>query len=166
MITTDFCRSMAAYNSEMNRRFLAAAATLDEAARTAPAGAFWGSIHGTLNHLLWADAMWMARFEGTPLPAVPLAQSGALTAGFPELQAARAAMDRRIEAWAARLDQGALSGRLTWFSGAAQREVTRPMDLLVTHFFNHQTHHRGQVHALLTARGAATGDTDLWLVLP
>jgi uncharacterized damage-inducible protein DinB len=53
-----------------------------------------------------------------------------------------------------------------WFSGAAQREIRAPKRLLVTHFFNHQTHHRGQAHALLTAAGQATGDTDLFLVVP
>jgi len=53
-----------------------------------------------------------------------------------------------------------------WFSGAAQRELRRPKGKLVTHLFNHQTHHRGQAHALLTACGQETGDTDLFLVLP
>jgi len=64
------------------------------------------------------------------------------------------------------VDGAWLAEDLTWFSGAANREVRAPLRLLVTHFFNHQTHHRGQVHAMLTAAGQETGDTDLFLVVP
>ncbi len=64
------------------------------------------------------------------------------------------------------LDPAWLAGDQTWYSGAAGRDFTRPRMLLVTHFFNHQTHHRGQAHAMLTAAGERTGDTDLQLVLP
>ena len=74
-------------------------------------------------------------------------------------------MDARITDWSGRLSPEWLAGDLTWISGAAGREVTRPIALLVTHFFNHQIHHRGQAHALLTAAGEDTGDTDLFLVL-
>ncbi|MEZ5861079.1 MAG: DinB family protein [Geminicoccaceae bacterium] len=63
--------------------------------------------------------------------------------------------------WARGLDPGWLAGELSWHSGAIGREVTRPRALLVAHLFNHQTHHRGQVHAMLTAAGAKTGPTDL-----
>jgi len=68
--------------------------------------------------------------------------------------------------WAGRVDDGWLNQDLTWFSGAAGREISAPKRLLVTHFFNHQTHHRGQAHTLLTAAGQQTGDTDLYLVVP
>ena len=53
----------------------------------------------------------------------------------------------------------------TWFSSSVQKELRSPRSLLVTHFFNHQTHHRGQAHALITACGQKTGDTDLFLVV-
>ena len=69
-------------------------------------------------------------------------------------------------ALAYKVDGAWLAEDLTWFSGAANREVRAPLRLLVTHFFNHQTHHRGQVHAMLTAAGQDTGDTDLFLVVP
>jgi len=166
MITPAYCRTMAAYNTEMNRRFYAAAATLDDAARRRPCGAFFGSLHGTLCHLVWGDTMWMSRFDGGTPPPVKLPESPRMIEDFATLRTTREALDARIESWAAGIEQPALDGDLTWFSGAAGREVRRPMSLLVMHFFNHQTHHRGQAHALLTAAGASTGDTDLFLVLP
>lgn len=166
MIDAGYVRVMAAYNSEMNRRLYAAAARLSDAQRRAEAGAFWGSIHATLSHLLWADTMWMSRFDGWAKPGVPLKDSGRLMADFDAMQAARVACDAGIEAWAADVDAAWIAGRMSWFSGATQRDITADRDGIVVHFFNHQTHHRGQVHALLTRAGQATGDTDLFIVLP
>jgi uncharacterized damage-inducible protein DinB len=82
------------------------------------------------------------------------------------LQARRAEADAGIEAWAARLTPADIAGEITWFSGATGQEMRRPRWLLVTHMFNHQTHHRGQAHALITAAGARPGDTDLPWVIP
>ena len=84
---------------------------------------------------------------------------------FAVLSAQREKADTAISRWANKVDDTWLSEDLTWFSGAANREVRAPLRLLVTHFFNHQTHHRGQVHAMLTAAGQETGDTDLFLVV-
>ena len=165
MITPAYLRTMAAYNSEMNRRLYAAAARLPESERQAERGAFWGSLHGTLAHLVWGDRMWMARFDGWPRPEVPLRESGRWIADFAALTAARTGTDAGIEDWAGRVDQAWLEQDLVWVSGAAQREMRAPRGFLVTHVFNHQTHHRGQAHALITAAGEATGDTDLMLVL-
>ena len=165
MITAAYVRTMAAYNSEMNRRIYAAAARLPDAARREPGGAFWGSIHATLCHLLWADRMWMHRFDGWDKPAQSLRDSGGTELDFDTLSAERAALDHGIEAWAATLGENWIAGRLTWFSGAAQRDISAGRAMLLVHMFNHQTHHRGQVHALLTRAGETTGDTDLWLVV-
>lgn len=165
MIAPAWVQTMAAYNAGMNRRLYAAAARLPEAARRRDGGAFWGSIHGTLAHLLWGDRMWMARFAGWPRPAQSLAESAMLEPDFAVLCAAREAADAGIVAWAATVEAGWLAGELRWFSGASQRQRQAPCALLVTHFFNHQTHHRGQAHALLTAAGEQTGDTDLFLVV-
>ena len=85
---------------------------------------------------------------------------------FAQLKAEREKADSAISGWAAKVDDAWLAEDLTWFSGAANREVTARKGLLVTHFFNHQTHHRGQVHAMLTAGGQETGDTDLFLLVP
>jgi uncharacterized damage-inducible protein DinB len=165
-ITPAWVRAMAAYNSEMNRRLYAAADALEDATRRAEGGAFFGSIHGTLCHLVWGDTVWMHRFDGWDMPPVGIPGSAGWIADWAALKAARMQADARIEAWAARLTEDQLAGSLTWFSGAAGREMTRPRWLLITHMFNHQTHHRGQAHALLTRAGARTGDTDLPWVLP
>lgn len=166
MITPAYAATMAAYNAEMNRRFYAAAATLSDAERRAARGAFWGSIHATYSHLIWADRMWMSRFDGWEKPPQGLSQSDALFDTFATMAEARRETDDRLLAWARGLTAEWLGGDLTWFSGAAAREITAPRAILVTHLFNHQTHHRGQIHAMLTAAGAATGDTDLPLILP
>ena len=165
MITSDWCRMMAVYNAEMNRRLYDAAASLDDAARRADGGAFWGSIHGTLSHLLWGDTLWMSRFDGWTPPATGMKDSPRLVEDWKALRGHRVVADARIIAWASRLTEGDLAGEMRWHSAVAQREVAMPRWIAVTHFFNHQTHHRGQVHALLTRAGAATGDTDLPWVL-
>jgi uncharacterized damage-inducible protein DinB len=166
MITPAYVRTMAAYNAEMNRRLYGAAKGLSEAERRVGKGAFWSSIHGTLVHILWGDHQWMSRFDNWPRPATPIKESDRFTEGFAELCAAREKADADISAWAGKVDQKWLDEDLVWFSGAAQREIRAPKRLLVTHFFNHQTHHRGQAHALITAAGGQTGDTDLFLVVP
>ncbi|HSU06530.1 MAG TPA: DinB family protein [Acetobacteraceae bacterium] len=165
MITPAYVRTMAAYNAEMNRRLYAAAARIPDADRKADRGAFWKSLHGTLVHLLWGDRMWMSRFDGWPKPDVPIRDSAGMIDDFDTLSAERVKADAAIEDWAGRVTDTWLADDLIWFSGAAQREMRRPRVFLVTHFFNHQTHHRGQAHALITACGQATGDTDLMIMV-
>ena len=166
MITPAYIRTMAEYNAEMNRRLYGPASRLSDAERREQRGGFWGSIHGTLNHLLWGDQQWMSRFDNWPKPNVVIKQSAGLIDDFAVLSTAREKADADISRWAAKVDNPWLEEDLTWFSGAANREVRAPRRLLVTHFFNHQTHHRGQVHAMLTAAGQQTGDTDLFLLVP
>jgi uncharacterized damage-inducible protein DinB len=162
MITPAYVRTMAAYNRWQNRSLYGAADALSDEQRKESRGAFFGSIHGTLNHLLWGDQIWMSRFAGTPTPkAKSIKDSVAQYESWAELKAAREVFDETIVGWADRLDAAALEGDLTWFSGAAGREVTRPRGLLIAHLFNHQTHHRGQVHCLLTQCGARPEATDL-----
>ena len=108
----------------------------------------------------------MSRFDNWPKPATPIKQSAGMIEDFAELSAERNEADAGISRWAAKVDDAWLAEDLTWFSGAANREVTAHKGLLVTHFFNHQTHHRGQAHAMLTAAGQETGDTDLFLLIP
>ena len=111
-----FVRTMAAYNEEMNRRIYAAAERLPEGARRLQRGAFWGSIHGTLCHLLWGDQMWMSRFDGWAKPTVRQKDSPTLIADFGELKRARVDADERISSWAERVTEGWLSEEQTWFS--------------------------------------------------
>jgi uncharacterized damage-inducible protein DinB len=165
MIGPAFVEMMAAYNAEMNRRLYSAAERLSDGERRLPRGAFWGTIHGTLCHILWADRMWMSRFDGWEKPAVAIKESVALFADFDELHKARVEADDKISAWAARVSEPWLASDQVWFSAAAGREMRASRGLLVTHFFNHQTHHRGQAHALITAAGETTGDTDLFLIV-
>jgi uncharacterized damage-inducible protein DinB len=155
---------MARYNLWQNRSILAAADTLDDAARRADRGAWFGSIAGTLSHLLWGDLVWMGRFDGGPRPPGGIAQTPALFPDWAAYKAERASTDLRILDWATALEPADLAGDLVWVSGAAGREMRMARALCIAHFFNHQTHHRGQVHAMLTAAGARPGDTDLFLM--
>lgn len=162
MINKDYAITMARYGAWQNANLAAAAGGLENAERTAARGLFFGSIMGTMNHLLWGDQIWLHRFAGTGLPrATSIAESSRLCASWDELAAERARMDGVIQAWADDLDPAWLDGTLTWFSGSADRDITRPRALLVAHLFNHQTHHRGQIHAALTAAGCKTAATDL-----
>ncbi|HEV7276807.1 MAG TPA: DinB family protein [Devosiaceae bacterium] len=166
MITPGYIRTMAAYNAELNRRIYGAAATLTDAERRADGGAFFKSIHATLCHILWADMLWLSRFGvGTP-PAVPIAESGSLVEDFDDLRRRREAFDATIIQWGEGVQPEDLPGDITWYSGAVGREMRKPRMLCIMQLFNHQTHHRGQVHALLTRAGAQTGATDLPFVLP
>ncbi len=161
MITIDYMKLMAAYNRWQNQSHYRAASSLSEAARQEPRGAFFGSIHATLSHILWGDQIWMSRFAGTPAPKASGIPDSGNHYQWSELMVERPAFDQVIIDWAANLDPAWLKGDLTWYSGAVGREVSKPKWLLVTHMFNHQTHHRGQVHAMLTAAGCTLDDTDI-----
>ncbi len=163
MITPDYAKTMAAYNRWQNKSLFGAAAGLSEEERRRERGAFFGSIHKTLSHLRWGDEVWLSRFSDfpPPPPITSLRGSADVYDDWDELRAGRIALDEMIIAWAGALTPRDLEGDLTWRSGAMNRDMTRPRALLVAHMFNHQTHHRGQVHAMLTAAGAKPDDTDL-----
>lgn len=162
MITSRFVAEMARYNRWQNASLFGAAAMLSDASRRLDRGAFFGSIHRTFNHLLWGDTIWMSRFDGWDAPEVGIAESADWVADWDALCAQRAAADARILDWAGRVPEAALQGDLAWHSGALKRNVVKPVALCIAHFFNHQTHHRGQIHAMLTAAGASPGATDLF----
>jgi uncharacterized damage-inducible protein DinB len=161
MIDVAYVRRMAHYNRWQNENLYRAADRLSDDERRRERGAFFGSIHATLNHLLWADRMWMSRFADVPAPDGGIPQSVSLHGEWEELKRARKDFDGTIIGWAGRLDPEWLAGDLTWYSGAAKKELTKPKWLLVTHLFNHQTHHRGQVHCMLTQAGQKPDATDL-----
>ena len=164
MIDPAFCRAMARYNLWQNTNVVEAADSLDEAARNLDRGAFFGSIRGTLNHLLWADRSWMSRFDGWTRPKGGIPTSSENANDWNTFKHDRVVDDTRILDWALRVYVGDMDGPLTWYSGLMQSDVSRPKWICVQHFFNHQTHHRGQIHAMLTAAGARPGDTDLFLM--
>ena len=163
MIGVEYARTMARYNRSMNRALYDCSARLTDTQRKEDVGAFFKSIHGTLNHLLVGDSVWMGRFQGPAYVPASLAQE--LHAGFDELRRAREAMDARIVDWAAALAESSLAGELRYTSIVNPAPRVMPMALAVAHFFNHQTHHRGQLTTLLMQRGIDPGVTDLmWVV--
>jgi uncharacterized damage-inducible protein DinB len=158
----EWARAMAAYNRWMNERLYALCAGLSDAERKRDRGAFFRSIHGTLNHLLLADAIWLGRFRGEPFAVRSLDQE--LHADFAELRRAREHTDREVEAWAAALTTADLAGTLHYTSFVDPAPRSCPFWVAAAHFFNHQTHHRGQLTTLLVQAGVDPGVTDLiWL---
>ncbi|MCA3610814.1 MAG: DinB family protein [Methylobacterium sp.] len=164
MITPEFVRMMARYNAWQNRSLIEAASGLDDAARRLDRGAFFRSIAGTFNHLYWGDSIWMWRFGATAKPKGGIADSAGHFETWADFLAARQSLDQAILDWAEAVPAEWLKGEMRWNSASAGREVSREHGLLVAHFFNHQTHHRGQIHAMLTAAGARPDDTDLFLL--
>jgi uncharacterized damage-inducible protein DinB len=161
VVSVEHARTFARYNRWMNRNLYDCAARLTDAQRKEDVGAFFKSIHGTLNHLLLGDNIWMGRFEGPAFVPKTGSLAEEMHADFDELRGARAAMDARIVDWAARLTDAALASELRYTSIVNPAPRAMPMWLAVTHFFNHQTHHRGQVTTLLMQRGIDPGVTDL-----
>ena len=162
MIDKGYVLTMARYNAWQNRQIMDIVKVMDEAALTKDHGAFFSSIMGTLNHLLWADTIWMSRWcNDVAKPSESIEQSVSYTETLGDWQARRFRMDGRIRIWAETLSRLDLIGDLSWYSGAMGRDVVRPMATCVVHMFNHQTHHRGQVHAMLTAGGHSAPTSDL-----
>ena len=157
----DYVLMMARYNLWQNESMLAAADGLTPAEREQDRGAFFGSIQKTLSHLFWGDRIWMSRFAGTPALTVDGSQSTQLIENWDQFLADRKDFDRQILQWAHVVTTDWFEGDLTWYSGGLGREFTKPKTTLVIQFFNHQTHHRGQIHAMLTAAGAKPEDTDI-----
>lgn len=165
MISSDHVRLMARYNRWQNQSIFSAADAISEAKRRDDRGAFFGSLHTTLAHILWADRVWMNRFADTPATSIEDNQGRGLRyLDWDTLKTDRAAFDEVILEWASDVSDAWLSSDFTWSNVAGTRTATQPAWRLVAHFFNHQTHHRGQAHALLTGFGAAPDDTDLFLI--
>lgn len=162
MKPTDWAQTFSSYNRWMNERLYAACAGLSDAERKRDRGAFFRSLHGTLNHGLLGDRIWLARFLGEVHPVSSLDQE--LYSDFAELQQERAATDAAIDAYVAGLDASAFAGTLRYQSVVNPASRSLPLWLALTHFFNHQTHHRGQLTTLLHQAGVDPGVTDLiWL---
>ena len=150
---------MARYNAWQNKQLVPFLGALTEDELRQDRKAFFGSILATLNHILWADAMWLHRFGAGPEPAH--SEHLEYTATLDEWCRARAKMDAEISAWADGLTQEVLDSDLRWTSKLSGQSAVSPMAQLVMHVFNHQTHHRGQVHAMLTAAGQGAPVSDI-----
>lgn len=166
---------MADYNRWMNERMYEAAAKLDAAALVADRGAFFGSILGTLNHIAVADTIWLHRFAGHPagftaLRALadfprPTSLREPLAGSLADLRAYRQRLDDVIVRWAAELAPAHFAVKFSYTSTAGA-PFTREFGALLQHFFNHQTHHRGQASTLLFQAGVDVGVTDLVALVP
>ncbi len=151
---------MARFNAWVNGRVFETVAQLTDAAYREDRGAFFGSIHHTLNHLLVVDRLWCARIEGVDHGILALNQI--LYDDFDSLRAAREAEDRRFIALVEGLDDARLAAPVAYRPLADDRgEDTARTDHILLTLFNHQTHHRGQVHCMLTQAGLVTPPLDL-----
>ncbi|MBY8975159.1 damage-inducible protein DinB [Rhodobacteraceae bacterium NNCM2] len=145
--------TMAAYNTWANRRLYAASAGLSEADYRSDQGAFFKSVEGTLNHIMVADLLWLARFRQQKAP--PFGLADILHDNLDDLTAARRVLDADIVRFVDETPAEAFDAEFTYRALTAPGEQRQRLDQAVAHFFNHQTHHRGQVHTLLTR---LTGD--------
>jgi len=173
-LLTDHYRALARYNTWMNERVYAVCAELPDEERKRDRGAFFRSIHGTLNHILLADRAWLGRFTRDPACGQSLDASGApiavrsldqeLYADFRDLRRERARSDAAIVTWASGLTPEALAAPLAYRSSKGEA-FEHPLWQAALHLFNHQTHHRGQVTTLLAQLGKDVGVTDLAVFL-
>jgi len=167
-MTLEWLASLARYNSWMNDKLYGLAAALSDEERKRDRGAFFKSIHGTFNHLLVADRIWLARFRSEVLPegfAGPGIRSldQELCRDFDELRRERALTDAELSAWVSELTAERLEGPLVYVRSGRKHE--HPLWWAATHVFNHQTHHRGQITTLLMQAGSDPGVTDLVAML-
>jgi uncharacterized damage-inducible protein DinB len=155
-------RTLATYNHWMNERIYDVCASLPDAERKKDRGAFFRSIHGTLNHLLLGDRIWLSRFKQEFFHVTSLDQE--LYSDFEELRYERRKTDIEIIQWVESLTDEMLLAELQYTSIVNPKRRRCPVWVAVTHFFNHQTHHRGQLTTLLSQCGCNYGVIDLiWL---
>ncbi|PTQ70433.1 DinB family protein [Pseudomonas sp. GV071] len=165
---------MAAYNAAMNDKLYAAAATLPTAQLMADRQAFFPSLFATLNHVVAGDIVWLKRFSEHPadFPALramaeiskPASLRDLLCSDLAELLDRRQQLDAIISAWAGQVHQPDLAHLLRYQNSQGIQQ--KPFGALTAHFFNHQTHHRGQATTLLFQAGIDVGSTDLLDQIP
>jgi uncharacterized damage-inducible protein DinB len=155
----DHFAMFAAYNRWANGVVYAAAQPLSVEELNSNRGAFFGSLIGTLNHLVCADRIWMRRFTGEG--DAPSALNVILYPELAALKAARDAEDERIGKWIDSLDESRLGENFTYVPVTTPQPVTQKLGSALSHFFNHQTHHRGQCHMILTSLGKPSVTLDM-----
>ncbi len=168
MITGAYAREMSRYNQWQNSQLLEFLQALTSEELTRERGAFFGSILGTANHLLWGDWIWMSRFDKGPGPESNIHRKGGgihesvyLCPDLASWLSLRKTVDTRIADWANALGDDLITGPFTWYSAAKEGDITLPYAQCIMHFFNHQTHHRGQLHKMLTETGSEAPVSDL-----
>jgi uncharacterized damage-inducible protein DinB len=164
-MNAEWVRALARYNTWMNGKLYAVAATLSDEERKRDRGAFFKSIHGTFNHLLVADRIWLGRFRGEQMAGEFLGPGirsldQELCSDFDELRRERTRTDAELSAWVAELSDSRLAEPLVFMRRGQRQEC--PLWSAVAHAFNHQTHHRGQITTLISQQGVDPGVTDLF----
>jgi uncharacterized damage-inducible protein DinB len=167
-MSPEFVGALARYNRWMNGKLYGLAAALSDEERKRDRGAFFKSMHGTFNHLLVADRIWLSRFRSEPVldgfmgPGIRSLDQE-LCWDFADLRRERALTDAELSAWVSELTEERLAEPLVFQRGGLRQEC--PLWWAVAHVFNHQTHHRGQITTLLTQSGSDPGVTDLFAML-
>jgi len=152
-------RAFGRYNRWANGRLYEAVAALGDADYRADRGAFFKSLHGTLNHLLVTDRIWLKRFTG--VGDAPVKLDAILHDDFEGLRGARDVEDARILDFVDGLDVARLAGTVKFRRVSTPEVFEEPLMPLLAHLFNHQTHHRGQAHAILTGITGKAPELDL-----
>ncbi len=171
----DHVRLMARYNQWMNQKVYDTAAKLPDEALREDRGAFFGSVIGTLNHLMVGDLIWLQRLSVLPVAYAsfekarglekPTALDRLLFDSFAELASRREELDELIIRLCGDLSEEDLAQPLP-YQNMAGEDFVRAFGSLLLHMFNHQTHHRGQVTTLLSQQGLDVGVTDLLMLIP
>jgi len=161
MISAEYCRLLARYNSWQNTSLITAADGLTDSERWMDRGAFFKSVAATLNHLYWADALMLERIKGNERPQDTVTHSLTSPSEWSEFKNLRARRDAEIAQWAKSLTDTGLNGNVAWYPLDGSERVEMSKAICVIQLFNHQTHHRGQIHAMLTAMGVEPEPTDI-----
>lgn len=170
-VLTDQYRGFARYNHDFNAALYQRLEALSTDQRRRDLGAYFGSIHGTLNHILVADWIWLLRFRSAfsgmqvlhdaQWLVPPGALDQELYCDFADLHAARRSTDELILRWAAQLDDKTLGQTMRYCNSKGQQRA-HPLWVAAAHLFNHQTHHRGQITTLMSQMGCDPGTTDFF----
>ncbi|MGK7918387.1 MAG: DinB family protein [Trichodesmium sp.] len=163
MNTVNYCQRLSQYNYWMNEKIYQVCESIPDTVRRENKGAFFDSIHGTLNHILLADKLWLSRFQNYIFEFESLRQE--LIAEFYLLWQERQKTDQEIQDYIQSLTEEKLSESLTFISRSQKRECKFPLWHALLHFFYHQTHHRGQLTTLISQSNKDFGVTAL-LFLP
>jgi uncharacterized damage-inducible protein DinB len=155
-------QTLARYNTLANRKLYEVCSQLEDAERKQIRPAFFKSIHGTLNHIMVGDRIWLSRFEGKEVPSTGL--DAILYEDFEELRQVRVLEDERIEAFVSGLNEDFWTKTIRYVNNQGKL-YTDPVNLLLAHFFNHQTHHRGQIHDMLTQTAIAPPVLDMHRII-
>lgn len=162
MSNTELFKIQAQYNKWMNEHFYMLCDSIPDEERKRDAGAFFKSIHGTLNHILLGDRLWMSRFQNTNLDIKSLDQE--LYSDYDELKKQRAITDSDIINYIDSLTDDAIKQPITFVSKVKQSQHTYILRDCILHFFQHQIHHRGQVSTLISQLDIDIGATDMmWM---